>query len=208
VFIAVGNPHSSPTPDPNPYVIVAAVCAVIGAVGVLVGIGKTRGLVGESVLLAVGAGLLYGLQDTATRAALVDVNHHGITGMLVHPWPYIVVGAAIIGLLLSQSAFKAARLDYSLPPVAAAEPLTGIALGVTLLGDVVSVSPGALAVEALCVVAMIFGVALIGRSPSLAGHHLLRHRHMPLHVSAPHVRTTYRIATPDDQHAARSRDQA
>jgi NADH:ubiquinone oxidoreductase subunit K len=204
VFIAVGNPHSSPAPDPNRFVIVLSVCAVAGAVAVLVVIGRTRGLVGESILLATGAGLLYGLQDTATRGALVDADHHGIAVMFLHGWPYIVVGSAIIGLLLSQSAFKAARLDYSLPPVAAAEPLTGIALGVALLGDVVSVSVLGLAAEAACVVAMIFGVALIGRSPSLAGHHLvtLRRRRHGLWVSRPSWRVAQRVGATHDQHAA------
>ena len=88
--------------------------------------------------------------------------------MLTNLWAYVVVGSAVIGILLSQSAFKAARLDYSLPPIAAAEPLVGILLGVTLLGDVVSVSITGLAVEALCLVAMVAGVAMIGRSSNLA----------------------------------------
>jgi drug/metabolite transporter (DMT)-like permease len=169
VFIAVGNPHNSPAPDPNPAVIALAVCTVVGVVAVLVTVGKQRGLVGESVLLATGAGLLYGLQDAGTRAALVIADDHGIAVMFVFPWVYIVVGAAIIGILLSQSAFKAARLDYSLPPIAAAEPIAGIALGVSLLGDVVSVTILGLAVESICLVAMVIGVALIGRSPNLAG---------------------------------------
>lgn len=169
VFIAVGNPRSSPAPDPNPAVITIAVCAVVGVVAVLVTVGKRRGLVGESVLLATGAGLLYGLQDAGTRAALVVADGHGIAAMFVNPWVYIVIGAAIIGILLSQSAFKAARLDYSLPPIAAAEPIAGIALGVSLLGDVVSVSIAGLLVESVCLVAMVIGVALIGRSPNLAG---------------------------------------
>jgi drug/metabolite transporter (DMT)-like permease len=168
VFIAVGDPHSSPTPDPNNAVITIAVCAVVGAVAILVALGKTRELVGESILLATGAGVLYGLQDASTRAALVIANHHGIPAMFVNPWIYIVIGSAIVGILLSQSAFKAARLDYSLPPIAAAEPIVGIALGVSLLGDVVSVSVLGLAVESICLVGMVAGVVLIGRSPNLA----------------------------------------
>ena len=168
VFIAVGNPHSSPEPDPNDAVITIAVCAVIGAVLVLVTIGKQRDLVGESIFLATGAGVLYGLQDAATRASLLRADHHGVAAMFVNPWIYIVIGSAVVGILLSQSAFKAARLDYSLPPIAAAEPLVGIALGIGLLGDVVSVSVVGLLVESVCVVGMVSGCILIGRSPNLA----------------------------------------
>ncbi|MDT4908454.1 MAG: hypothetical protein QOF87_189 [Pseudonocardiales bacterium] len=168
VFIAVGNPHSSPSPDVNPAVITIAVCAVVGVVAVLVAVGKRSGLVGESVLLATGAGLLYGLQDVGTRAALVVTDHHGIAATFINPWVYIVIGAAITGILLSLSAFKAARLDYSLPPIAAAEPIAGVALSVSLLGDIVSVTVVGLLIESVCLTAMIIGVALIGRSPSLA----------------------------------------
>jgi drug/metabolite transporter (DMT)-like permease len=169
VFIAVGQPHSSPNPDPNNAIITIAVCCVVAAVGILVFLGKRRDLVRESILLATAAGLLYGLQDASTRAALVQADDHGISSILFNPWGYLVVGAAVVGILLSQSAFKAARLDYSLPPIAAAEPIAGIALGVSLLGDVVSVSVLGLAVESICLVAMVAGVVLIGRSANLAG---------------------------------------
>jgi hypothetical protein len=168
VFLAVGQPHSSPAPATTGPVVALTVGVTIGAVAVLVILGKQRGLVGESILLATGAGLLYGLQDASTRAAFVVIAHHGVAAVLVNPWLYVVIGAAIIGILLSQSAFKAARLDYSLPPIAAAEPVTGILLGISVLGDVVSFSVAGLALESLCLVAMVAGVVLIGRSPSLA----------------------------------------
>ncbi|WP_375475594.1 DMT family transporter [uncultured Jatrophihabitans sp.] len=172
VFIAVARPRSTAAPEPSLGVLVLAVGSVVGVVAVLVAVGRRRGLVAESVLLALGAGLLLGLQDAGTRAALTAADRHGAAAVLYSPWLYVVVGAAVLSLLLSQSAFKAARLDASLPPIAAAEPLAGILLGVTLLGDVMSVSVAGLAVEAICVVAMVGGVVLIGRSPSLAGHHL------------------------------------
>lgn len=169
VFLAVGNPHSSPEPDTNDAVIILAVCAVIAAVAVLVAVARRLDLVRESILLATAAGLLYGLQDAATRATLVAADDHSLALMVVSLWPYIVVGSAVIGILLSQSAFKAARLDYSLPPIAAAEPVAGIALGVSLLGDVVSVSVVGLVVVFVCLAGMVAGVALIGRSANLAG---------------------------------------
>lgn len=168
VFIAVGDPHSSAVPATNDAVIVLAVCAVAVVVSTLVVVGRRRRLVVESIFLATGAGLLYGLQDASTRATLVVADRHGITSIFLNLWIYVVLITGILGILLSQSAFKAARLDYSLPPIAAAEPIAGIALGVSLLGDVVSVSIVGLAVESVCLVAMVAGVALIGRSPSLA----------------------------------------
>ena len=85
VFIAVGNPHDVPSPEPSLLTIVLAVASVLGVVGVLVAIARTR-----------------------------------------------------------------------------------------VLGDALSFSIAGLAVEAACLAAMVAGVALIGRSPGLAGHHLVR----------------------------------
>src|SRR6476660_7770313 len=151
VFLAVGDPLSSDHPKANRAVVVLAIA-----------------LVARSVLFATGAGLLYGLQDVSTRAAAFNIDHLGVRQVFLHAWVYVVIGAAIVGIALSQSAFKAARLDYSLPPIAAAEPIAGIALGIVLLGDTVSVSITGLAAEPACIAAMIVGVIFIGRSKSLA----------------------------------------
>lgn len=167
VFIAVGDPHSAST-FPSDPVVVLAVGTVAAVVGALVVVAKRCSLVGESILLATGAGLLFGLQDVSTRATLLIADRHGMVAVLVNPWGYIVLVTGVCAILLAQSAFKAARLDYSLPPIAAAEPIAGIALGVSLLGDKVSVSVLGLAVESVCLVAMVGGVILIGRSVSLA----------------------------------------
>jgi hypothetical protein len=91
--------------------------------------------------------------------------------MFYSPWTYLVVVAAVIGLLLAQSAFKAGSLSHSLPPLTAAEPLAGIGLGVGLLADRVAVTPGHLAVEAACGAGVILGVYLIGTSRTLNRPH-------------------------------------
>jgi hypothetical protein len=168
VFIEIGNPRATIVPSQRREILILAVCFVIGVVALLIAIGLRRGLLGRSILLASGAGLLYGLQDAATRATTVIARREGLAALLHSGWSLIVLCAAAAGVLLAQVAFNAARLDYSLPPITAAEPIAGIALGVSLLGDRVSVTPGALTVEALCVVAMVAGVVLIGRSRTLA----------------------------------------
>lgn len=168
VFLAVGNPHSGPEREADTGPIVTGIVVVAALVTICVAIGKRRGLVGESMWLASGAGLLFGLQDVATRAALIEVDHRGVVSLFLHIWVYVVVGAAVVGLLLAQSAFKAAPLDCSLPPITALEPIVGIGLGLGLLGDTVSVSVGGLAASSSCLLAMVVGVAMIARSPSLA----------------------------------------
>jgi hypothetical protein len=167
-FIGVGNPHSTPLPSQRRDILILAVCFVIGIVALLVAIGARRRMLVRSVLLASGAGLLYGLQDAATRASTVVAQHDGLAALFHTGWSLIVVCAAAAAILIAQAAFNAARLDYSLPPITAAEPIAGIALGVSLLGDRIAVDPASLAIEAICLVAMVAGVVLIGRSRTLA----------------------------------------
>ena len=59
-------------------ILILAVCFVAGVVALLVAIGAKRGLLGRSVLLAAGAGLLYGLEDAATRASTLIARHDGL----------------------------------------------------------------------------------------------------------------------------------
>lgn len=168
VFLAVARPESGSHPSALERMgLVAVACVAVVVLGTVL-IGRRRGLVGESIWLSAGAGLLFGLQDAATRATLVEFDRHGLVAEFGHIWIYVLLGCAAVGILLAQSAFKAARLSYSLPPITAAEPIAGIALGIALLGDRISFSALGLGLESACVVALIAGVALIGRSRSLA----------------------------------------
>lgn len=191
VFIGVGQPEPADGAAPGVAVISLAGLVVLGVASVLVAAARGRPLATKSVLYATAAGLMYGLQDVATRATLMDVHRDGVSSLILSPWAYTVLGCALIGILLSQSAFRAGRLDYSLPPTAAAEPIAGIALGVTVLGDSLASSPGALTAEALCVVAMVLGAWLVGQSstlgtmPHVGGHH----PHLPHPQQHPHKRS-------------------
>jgi hypothetical protein len=70
-----------------------------------------------------------------------------------------------VALLLNQSAFEAAPLDASLPAITVAEPLAGIAFGVGVYGEHLTLSGPLLAVELLGVAAMVAGVVIVARSP-------------------------------------------
>lgn len=170
-FLVVGQPRSSHAPQAGTALSVTALLAVAGAVVLLIVIAQRQRFVVRAVLLSAGAGLLYGLQDAATRKSLLRIDHEGFARVFASPWAYILIGAAVTGLLLAQSAFKLGSLSHSLPPLTATEPLVGIALGVGLLADRVDVSPGRLAVEAACGAAVILGVYLIGTSRTLNRPH-------------------------------------
>ena len=178
VFLAVSGPEPVRRLNVDGLRLFAGVAAVAVLAGGLVTVAKRQRQTVESVLIATAAGVLYGLQDVGTRGAFLVMNERGIGSLLRTPWPYLVVGTAVFGIFLAQSAFRAARLDYSLPPSTAAEPMVAIALGAGVLGERLSVGAVDLLLDSLCVVALIGGVILIGRSPALekASAHALRAR--------------------------------
>jgi drug/metabolite transporter (DMT)-like permease len=82
-------------------------------------------------------------------------------------WPYLLVGSATAAVLLTQRVFRSARLDYALAPMAASQPVLGVILGVLLLGDRLTMTKTALAVEATCLAILIASSAVLARSPAL-----------------------------------------
>ena len=121
----------------------------------------------EAALLALAAGLLYGIQDALTRTCGSIIEDQGLAALLMHWQPYAILGIGVTGLLLVQSAFETAPLRMSLPSLTAAQPLAGIACGIGFLGDQLRVTPGALAWEAAGLTAVVVGVLLLGRHPAM-----------------------------------------
>jgi drug/metabolite transporter (DMT)-like permease len=122
---------------------------------------------GEAALLALAAGLLYGLQDALTRICGQIVRDEGMVRLLAHWQPYGVAAMGLTGMLLVQSAFEMAPLRMSLPSLTAAQPLAGIACGMGFLGDRLRLTPLALAFGAAGLAAIVAGVVLLGRHPAM-----------------------------------------
>jgi drug/metabolite transporter (DMT)-like permease len=140
---------------------------VAGAALLLVSVAKRLPRPKEATLLALAAGLLYGLQDALTRTAGQRFGHGGVE-LLLRGWQaYAVVAIGVVGLILVQSAFESAPLKMSLPALTAAQPLAGIACGVGFLGDQLRVTPAALAGEGVGLLCIVLGVFVIGRHPAL-----------------------------------------
>lgn len=168
VFLTVGRPEQAKQPDPSwDAILIAAAAAGVFALSVA-GSGKflasRTAPVVECTLLGVGAGVMYGLQDAATRGAIVFTHHHKVIAVIPTMWPWVLLASATTGVLLTQASFRAGRLDWALPPTAAAQPIAGIVIGVVLLGDHLAATGLALAFESLSLVAMLGGVLLIGQS--------------------------------------------
>ncbi|MFI6897303.1 DMT family transporter [Streptomyces sp. NPDC050256] len=118
-------------------------------------------------LLAVAAGLLYGLQDALTRVSGQRLSDDGWAALVTGWQPYAVLVLGVTGLILVQSAFETGPLRMSLPALTAAQPLAGIACGIGFLGDEVRTDTGALAWQAAGLAAIVAGIVLLGLHPAM-----------------------------------------
>ena len=127
--------------------------------------GDLRGL-----LTGTAAGLVLGIQDAITRVTVADLDTvHDVTRLLTS-WPaYSLVAVGVIALWLMQSAFSSAPLHASLPGVTAAEPVSGIVLGVVAFRENVPASPLLIALQVAGLIMLVVGVILVARAPALSG---------------------------------------
>jgi len=177
-FLLAADPGDGPGGRVPWYGWVVAAGSILVLVVFLVFLARRTDLAGEGTLLGTAAGVLFGLQDALTSQA-VPLIGHGPLGMLTSWKPYAVLGVALVGLVLGQSAFRAAPLTASLPGLTVAEPLTGIALGAVLFSEPLRLSAPAVLAEVAAFVAIAFGVVLLTRSPLIAG---------PAPATDPHAR--------------------
>ncbi|MEU4211203.1 DMT family transporter [Streptomyces sp. NPDC026206] len=165
-FIVAGRPHGGHTvTDPLRHWLVVGV--MVGAALLLTAVSKRVRMSTEAALLAVAAGLLYGVQDALTRVSGSRLAQGGWATLGTSWQPYAVVVLGVTALVLVQSAFETAPLRMSLPALTAAQPLAGIACGVGFMGDQLRTTPGALAAETAGVLAIVLGIVLIGRHPAM-----------------------------------------
>ncbi|MET7858620.1 DMT family transporter [Streptomyces sp. NPDC005318] len=155
----------------NPLRHWLVVGVVVGTALILTAFAKRSGHVAAPALLAVAAGLLYGLQDALTRMSGQRLSDGGWATLMTSWQPYAVVVLGVTGLILVQSAFETAPLRMSLPALTASQPLAGIACGIGFLGDQVRTDAGALAWQAAGLAAIVVGIVLLGLHPAMPEGH-------------------------------------
>ncbi|MFD3504096.1 DMT family transporter [Streptomyces sp. NPDC058678] len=165
-FIVAGEPRGgTAVPDPLRHWLIIGV--MIGLALLLTTYAKRSRLSSGPVLLALAAGLLYGVQDALTRVSGQRFSEGGLVELLTGWQPYAVLALGVTGLILVQSAFETAPLRRSLPALTAAQPLAGIICGVGFLGDRLRTDTGALAWEAAGLAAIVGGIVLLGMHPAM-----------------------------------------
>jgi hypothetical protein len=152
--------------------------AAIGGVAACLAIaGRRRQGEPRALLTGIAAGLVLGIQDALTRVSVRELGSLHQVSLLLTSWPaYSLVAVGIVALWLMQSAFSSAPLHASLPGITAAEPVSGIVLGIVAFREKVPASPLLIALQVAGLIALVAGVVLVARSPVLAS---LRQYHGP-----------------------------
>ncbi|MDQ0937944.1 DMT family transporter [Streptomyces turgidiscabies] len=165
-FIGAGEPRGgTAVTDPWRHWLIIGI--MLGLALLLTTYAKRSRLSAGPVLLALAAGLLYGVQDALTRVSGERFSEGGLPQLLTGWQPYAVLLLGVTGLILVQSAFETAPLRMSLPALTAAQPLAGIVCGVGFLGDRLRTDTGALAWEAAGLAAVVVGIILLGLHPAM-----------------------------------------
>ncbi|MGW3991551.1 DMT family transporter [Streptomyces sp. NPDC004830] len=165
-FIVAGRPEGgTATADPVRQWLIIGV--MIGLALLLTARGRRSRTGSGPALLALAAGLLYGVQDALTRVSGQRFSDGGFAGLMTGWQPYAVVALGVTGLLLVQSAFETAPLRTSLPALTAAQPLAGIVCGVGFLGDRLRTDAAALGWESGGLLAVVAGIVLLGLHPAM-----------------------------------------
>ncbi|MGH3776102.1 MAG: DMT family transporter [Pseudonocardiaceae bacterium] len=140
------------------------VAAVLGALlaGCLVGAAARRGTT-RAVLLAVATGVAYGITAALTKG-VVSLLDDGVLTILTSWETYALAVAVAGGTLLQQSAFQAGDLGASLPAVTVGEPVVGVAIGVTVLGEQLRAGGAEWVLIGVLVVVLVVATVALARS--------------------------------------------
>lgn len=157
----VGHPHASGA------AWVALTAIIVGCCGALTLAARGPSRRRAAVLLAAGSGTAFGYV-----AAVTERTGHLLDGGVLHTltsWaPYALVVGGVAALMLTQSAFHAGVLRWSLPTLTVSQPLVAVAIGLGFFGEQIRSGGLASTLEVLGLVVVTIGVYVLARSPALS----------------------------------------
>ncbi|MBO0850747.1 MAG: DMT family transporter [Pseudonocardia sp.] len=170
VFLVLASP-SDPVEQtdgithPSPLAIVLA-SVVIGFIAVAA-IARFTGRVGAELhvaALALATGVIYGTTAGLIKVITGEIRRDGPLSVFAHPTLYVVCLIGPVGFLLSQQTFKQGTLIApALAVISIVDPLVAITIGVTWLGERVDTAPTALAGQAVGLVVLAAGMAVLAQ---------------------------------------------
>lgn len=165
IFLLAANPRNGVVNPPSsqwleslvPVGIVAALC---------VSIGSTRRGPTRAMLLGSAAGLSFGVLSVLTKA-VTHLLSSDVAKAFVTWQVYVAIGVGITALTVSQSAYQAGPLAYSMPFIGVLEPLIAVVIGDAVLGEAVRLSQTQFVLELAAAGVACLGVLLLTTSETV-----------------------------------------
>ncbi|HTX63512.1 MAG TPA: DMT family transporter [Acidimicrobiales bacterium] len=144
---------------------ILALGVAAAATAVAVAIGRGRGSDGplRSSCYALGAAFVFGSQAALFKATVARFEH-GLVPALESWEVYAMSAAAILGLLLVQSAYESGPLAASMPVVDAVDPAVAVIFGITLFHEHIRTGPWLAGITA-GIALLLTGILLLDTSP-------------------------------------------
>lgn len=162
LFLAVSPPSAGVrTPGLAAWTPTVLAVAALAALSASVAM-RVRGRA-QVLWLAAGAGITFGVLDALAKSTAGLLADRG-TGVLLRWEPYGLIVVAVLGGVLSQSAFRAGALSVSLPVIDTLEPISAVVIAATVFNEQLATSPGRLVVQLAGGCVAVAGVASLSRS--------------------------------------------
>lgn len=162
IFILSASPGAG-IQDPGTVNWMASLVPVAAVAGVAVAVGAARHGPARAMLLGSAAGLAFGLLSVLTKVVTHILGHD--PGRAPVTWQvYATIAVGICALLVSQSAYQAGPLAYSMPFVGVLEPVVAVIIGDVVLGEQVHLSEMDFALEIAAAAVAVVGIVLLTTS--------------------------------------------
>jgi hypothetical protein len=117
----------------------------------------------RALVLSIGGGVGAGVTDALTKTVAALTGSVNI-GVLADSRLYLLALVGLTTFTIQQNAFRAAGLAASLPTFAVLEPVTGSLLGLLIYHERVGGGPPRIAIEAVAVLAALWGIVRLANS--------------------------------------------
>lgn len=161
-FLAVASAHGQArVPGALAWVIALSACSA-GTV-MLVLAGRRGSPAWRAGCLGAAAGVVWSVDASFVEQTTNTLALHGWLGMLTHWSLYALAITGILGISLTQAAFRVGPLSASQPTMLIVDPLVSITLGVQLFGERLHHTSADVTGLALALVVICVGVVFMSR---------------------------------------------
>lgn len=176
-FLVAGDPSGGPSPtayvrapsmeaSPSTTSLLSSLVAVGVVVAVIRRLSSPRRGWSRSIVLALGAGTLYGVTAGLLKVTVEHIGQGGWTDPLTTWSFYAMLVAGPVGFLLNQNAFQAGPFVAPLAVIMVTDPIVAIGIGLMWLNERISATPGAIVAGLTGLAAMVVGIAVLAHRTS------------------------------------------